>query len=82
MTCGSCGTRIEAEYEPCGFCRLSPSSAEFLKTFVRSRGNIKEVERELGIPYTAARSKLADLIEELGYDSDISKPARKRPTRE
>lgn len=65
MHCDDCGTNIDARYEPCPFCQLSPSSSEFLRVFVRSRGNIKEVERELGISYSSARSRLDALIEEL-----------------
>jgi hypothetical protein len=37
-------------------------------TFVRSRGNVKEMERELGISYWTIRGRLNDLIQELGLD--------------
>lgn len=65
MRCRDCSTQVESTYSCCPFCRLSPAHAEFLKVFVRSRGNIKEIERELGIPYSSARSRLDDLITEL-----------------
>ncbi|MEW6524075.1 MAG: DUF2089 domain-containing protein [Bacillota bacterium] len=65
MRCRDCHTQVESTYECCAFCRLSPASSEFLKVFVRSRGNIKEIERELGISYSSARSRLDDLIAEL-----------------
>nr|HPO60929.1 DUF2089 family protein [Exilispira sp.] len=39
----------------------------FVKTFIRNRGNIKEVEKELGISYPTVRNKLDEVIEALGY---------------
>jgi hypothetical protein len=49
LNCTSCETIILGRYEPCPFCRLSPESTRFLETFVRCRGNVKEMERELGV---------------------------------
>jgi hypothetical protein len=52
------------------FDRLSPESLAFVETFVRLRGNIKEMERELGVPYNAVRVRLDDVIDELGFEPD------------
>jgi len=52
------------------FCRLSEESLTFIETFVKNRGNIKDVERELGISYPAARGRLNAVIEELGFAVD------------
>jgi hypothetical protein len=35
--------------------------------FIKNRGNIKEVEKELDISYPTVRNKLDDLIELLGF---------------
>jgi hypothetical protein len=35
----------------------------FIETFIVSRGNIKEVEKELGISYPTVRGKLNEIIE-------------------
>jgi hypothetical protein len=66
LNCTSCETAVLGRYQPCPFCRLSPESARFLLTFVRCRGNVKEMERELGISYWTVRRRLDGLIEELG----------------
>jgi len=73
MSCDNCGTTVEAEYSPCPFCHLGPRESAFLQTFVRARGNIKEVERELGVSYSAARSMLDDLLDAMGYDTGLAK---------
>lgn len=70
INCKSCDTVILSRYEPCRFCKLSSESLRFLESFVKARGNVKEMERELGISYWSVRSKLNDLIEELGYEVD------------
>jgi hypothetical protein len=69
LNCTSCETIVLGRYEPCPFCRLSPESTRFLETFVRCRGNVKEMERELGISYWTVRRRLDDLIAELGVEA-------------
>lgn len=68
LTCPSCKTIIRSRYSICRFCKLSPESLRFIETFVRCRGNIKEMERELGISYPTVRGRLNAVIAELGYE--------------
>ena len=68
LVCPSCDTAIEGNYEPCGFCRLSEQGLGFVETFIRCRGNIREVERELGVSYPTVRGRLDAVIRELGYE--------------
>jgi hypothetical protein len=53
----------------CTFCRLSAESLGFLEAFVRNRGNLKEMERELGQSYPTLRNRLNAVIAELGFES-------------
>jgi hypothetical protein len=49
--------------------------------FIKSRGNIKDVEKELGISYPTVRNKLDDVITALGYtvqDNQDDKIAEKK----
>ena len=68
LHCRSCHTRIESEYSTCRFCRLSQEDLDFIEIFVKNRGNIREMERELEISYPTVRSRLNDVIKELGYE--------------
>ena len=68
LTCPSCKTIIRSRYTVCPFCKLSPESLRFIETFVRCRGNIKEMERELGLSYPTVRGRLHAVIAELGYE--------------
>lgn len=67
LTCTRCSTTIEGEFVPCKFCRLPAEQMEFVEAFIKCRGNIKEVEKELGISYPTVRSRLDGVIEALGY---------------
>ena len=67
ISCGECGTRIEGRFRLCRFCRLTDEQKDFIETFVKCRGNIKDVERELGISYPTVRAKLDDVVTALGY---------------
>lgn len=66
LTCPSCGTAIEGEFEGCPFCSLSPEETKFLLTFLKNRGSIKDVEREMGISYPTVRAALDHLLLSLG----------------
>ncbi len=67
LHCHGCGTRISGGFELCRFCKLPPDQRSFAEVFIKNRGNIREVERELGISYPTVRSRLETLIRALGY---------------
>ncbi len=66
--CFECDTAIEGRFEICRFCLLSREQRDFVETFLRVRGNIKEVERELGMSYPTVRSRLDQVLRTLGYE--------------
>ena len=70
LECPACGTGIDGKFGLCKFCRLAPEHREFMEVFLVARGNIKEVERLLGISYPTVRGKLNTLLEALGYPGD------------
>jgi hypothetical protein len=67
LQCTSCGTAVEGHFELSKFNRLDPEQLAFLELFLRARGNIKEVERELGLSYPTVRARLDALLATLGY---------------
>jgi len=85
LHCPECETTIEGRFEMCKFCQLSDDMRDFVEVFIRSRGNIKEVERALGISYPTVRGRLDAVIKALGYavdsaDTDAA-DAEERPDR-
>jgi len=78
LTCTVCGTGVVGHYELSPFLRLSSKSLKFLETFIRNRGNVKEMERETGESYWAIRRRLDEVIEEMGFDAPAPAPGYTR----
>ena len=81
LSCESCHTSMEGSFTGCRFCSLSPEEELFLLTFIKNRGSIKDVERELGISYPTVRAALDNLIASLGL-TDTPAPAEEPPRRQ
>lgn len=78
LKCDSCDTVIENNFRLSKFDYLSDEELYFTETFIRCRGNIKEVEKELGISYPTVRSKLDAVIKRLGYEAGPDEQSVKR----
>jgi len=66
LHCRDCGTALEGEFGVGRFGRLDREQLSLLESFLRSRGNLKEMERELGISYPTVRGRVDALIRSLG----------------
>jgi hypothetical protein len=66
LHCRACGTALEGEFGVGRFGRLDRDQMSLLESFLRSRGNLKEMERELGISYPTVRGRVDALIRSLG----------------
>ena len=67
LHCGSCGTTLEGDFSVGRFGRLSREQTVLLESFLRSRGNLREMERELGISYPTVRARVEALVRALGF---------------
>ncbi len=67
LHCRSCGTTLEGDFSVGRFGRLSRDQMTLLESFLRSRGNLREMERELGISYPTVRSRVEALVRALGF---------------
>jgi hypothetical protein len=68
LTCTTCGTIIENDFELSKFELFNKEQLRFIEIFLKCRGSIKEVEKELGVSYPTVRAKLDDVIKAMGYD--------------
>ena len=74
IRCTQCECEVIGEFQPTIFNRLTPENLTFVETFVRLRGNIKEMTRELRVPYSTIRNHLDDVIAELGFATTGTHP--------
>src|SRR5918911_2380730 len=69
LRCQQCGTGLEGVFHLTRFDRLSREQLRFIDVFLKNRGVIRDVERELNISYPTVRSRLDEVIRALGYDA-------------
>jgi len=64
--CATCGTELSGHFEQCRYCRLDANDLEVLEVFLRSRGNLRDVQAHLGVSYPTARQRFGELLARLG----------------
>jgi len=67
LKCPQCDITVQGQFETCEFSVLTREQLQLVRIFLKSRGNIKEVERELGISYPTVRGRLDEIVRKLGF---------------
>lgn len=75
LRCTTCGTAIEGQFSVGRFGRLSREQMYLLESFLRARGNLRDMERELGISYPTVRNRVEALVRALGLGDGGPAPA-------
>ena len=65
LSCTTCGTEVTGAFTTCPFCSQDTEDRALLELFLLSRGNLKEVERRLGVSYPTARARVDAMIDRL-----------------
>lgn len=82
LRCGTCATTLEGEFGVGRYARLTREQVGVLESFLRSRGNLRDMERELGISYPTVRARVEALVRALGFgprDEAEAAPAAPAP---
>lgn len=64
------GIIIEGNFNLSKFNYLKEEQRYFIEVFIKNRGNIKQVEKEMNISYPTVKKMLDDVIIGLGYSLD------------
>jgi hypothetical protein len=67
LHCDHCDTTIEGDFTLSKFNYLETEKLYFIEVFIKNRGNIKMIEKELNISYPTVKKMLDDVIVGLGY---------------
>lgn len=70
LHCDHCETTITGRFEATRLAALSEEQVRFVEIFLKVRGSIKEMERELSISYPTVRNRLEQVVEVLGFQSE------------
>jgi hypothetical protein len=74
LHCNNCGTTIDGEFTVGRFSRLNREQYALLESFLRSRGNLRELERELGVSYPTVRNRVESLLRALDLGDGVPIP--------
>ena len=69
LRCPDCEISIDGEFAPPALLKLTGAQIDFVEVFIKNRGVIRDVERELGVSYPTVRARLDEVIAALGYSA-------------
>ena len=76
LECPACDIQVRGHFpRESRFQSLSPQQWDFLESFLRNRGVIRDIEADMGISYPTVRSRLDGLLAALGYGNPGDKAA-------
>jgi len=68
LGCPSCGSELAGRFASCPYCALGEQDRQILRTFLVSRGNMRELARDLGVSYPTARQRFGEMLGRLGLE--------------
>lgn len=74
--CRQCGTELHGEFSGTEFDALDEAELDLLRVFLASRGNLREVEKHLGVSYPTARSRYDGVLAKLGLTPRVDDELR------
>ncbi|MFA7156978.1 MAG: DUF2089 domain-containing protein [Bacilli bacterium] len=69
LKCDNCGIEISGDFEMSKFTYLEKNELKFIELFLVNQGNIKLMEKELGISYPTVKKYLEQILEKLGLSA-------------
>lgn len=70
LHCEHCDTEVTGIFTLSKFNYLETEKLYFIEIFIKNRGNIKAIEKELNISYPTVKKMLDEVIVGLGYSAD------------
>jgi len=72
LHCEHCQTAVAGAFTLSKFNYLDTDKLYFIELFVKNRGNIKAIEKEMNVSYPTVKKILDDVIVGLGYTPDAA----------
>ena len=69
VECQGCKTQIKSNFRTNRFHMFKPDDLYFIEVFLKNEGNIKLMEKDLGVSYPTVKSRLKNIIKTLGYQT-------------
>jgi hypothetical protein len=65
LECPECSARISGDFDGCPICSLDGEARKIFDLFLAARGNLKQVQRGLGVSYPTARQRVEEMFAQL-----------------
>ena len=78
FSCPDCKTTIKGNFELPAVAGLEAEEEAFVNVFLAAKGNIKEVERRLGVSYPTVKARLEAVLNKLGLGAMQAETRRRR----
>lgn len=69
--CAPCNLSLRGHFANSWLSGLEPQQLEFVKLFIVVQGNIKEMEKRLGISYPTVKNRLAEIIRVIAREEPV-----------
>lgn len=76
LKCTHCETEFKGKFTLSKFNYLDTEKLYFIEVFVKNRGNIKMIEKEMGLSYPTIKKMLDEVIDQLGYGEKPEEPKK------
>jgi hypothetical protein len=73
LRCSNCGTEVNGAFALTRLATLREPHASLIEMFLRLRGNVKDMERELGLSYPTVRARLEEALVAAGFPKESSR---------
>jgi hypothetical protein len=70
LHCDTCHTSLKGRFKTTRLAALNEEQLHFVETFIKVRGSMKEMERELSISYPTVRNRLEQIVEAMGFEKE------------
>ena len=82
LRCNHCDTEITGDFSLNPFDYLSKDQLDFALVFIKNQGNIKSIEKDLGISYPTVKKNIEELCKALNMKSTIDNDMSSEELRE
>ena len=73
LECSSCQTSVNGDFEVQQLLALSPEELDFLMLFLKTRGNLSEMAKIVGVSYPTVRVRFEEFLKKVGIEPEKSR---------
>jgi len=76
LECPACEAEVSGSFESCPVCALTGEHRRVLDLFLAARGNLKLVQKALGVSYPTTRQRVEAMFAVLEGKPELEEPAQ------